>query len=106
MTGDREKAWEAFWTRRWFQPNDAGLESHRASFDAGWGAALAQRMVTTVKDLQALPHGSYVRGNDGFGHVKHLDHWILTAGTGHPHPVTGIELPARILFTPGGEQDA
>jgi hypothetical protein len=65
----------------------------------------AAEIIETVKALNALPHGSYVRGYDGFGHVKHLDHWILTAGSGHQHDVDSIELPARVLWVPDDQHE-
>ena len=64
---------------------------------------MPRNVIETVKALEALPHRTYVQGYDGFGHVRHLDHWILTAGSGHEHDSDGIELPATVLWKPKGK---
>lgn len=56
--------------------------------------------VRTEEELGALPLGAYVRGWDGFRHVKvEGNQWILcVAATSVPHEASSIELPARVLY--------
>lgn len=81
-------------------------ESVTAVLAAGFRRSPAPEQVSTVEELDALDHRAYVQGYDGFGHVKHLDHWVLIAGQGHAHDSDGIALPAVVLYRPeGGESD-
>jgi len=55
---------------------------------------------TKEEHLDALPEGSYVKGWDGFKHVKVAgNQWVLcVAATSAPHEASFIELPAQVLY--------
>ncbi len=130
MTGDREKAWAEhaatiapYKVTGELRDHDAEARGrlYRRGFDAGWDAALTQRTVTTVDELDALPVGSV---------IDDARHWVFARfrvaesdndddfdadGLGRPawwlcghegeFPALGILLPCRVLFTPGGDHE-
>lgn len=64
--------------------------------------AVAQQVVNSMDELDALPPDSYVQGWDGFKHAKtHSGDWVLCVEhTRGSHEVTSIELPATVLYLP------
>jgi len=65
--------------------------------------AVAQPVVNSVEELDALPMHSYVQGNDGFKHAKDWAggwHLIVNRPSSAPHLSGSIDLPARVLYRP------
>lgn len=64
--------------------------------------AVAQPVVNSVEELDALPPESYVQGWDGFKHAKtHSGDWVLCVEhTRGSHNSESIELPALVLYRP------
>lgn len=64
--------------------------------------AVAQPLVNSVEELDALPDGAYVQGYDGYKHAKNDEGtWnIVVNHRATPHGSDSIELPALVLYRP------